>query len=78
MEKDRLRNNVSRFLGLFAFFWSTIIPFLGFPFFAVSIFVVYKSRNTKDGFFNIVFDVVGIALSTIYCISYLVYYLNKI
>jgi hypothetical protein len=65
MNKTELFNDLSRFLGFFGIFFSTMIPFLGYPFYIIALILALKNKNTKDGFYNIIFISVAILLSTV-------------
>lgn len=63
--KSELLNNISRLLGAFGFFWSLLIPFLGWPFFIISIIMSIKRKNEFDAIANILFSLFGLILSII-------------
>jgi len=69
---NELRNNISRFLGLIGLFWTTISAFLGIPFFIIGLLLPIKTRNQKDSFFNIIFNVVCLIASILYTIFILI------
>lgn len=65
---ENFRNTLSRSLGIFGLFWSSIIPFLGIPIYLIGIIVAFKIRNTKDGFFNVLFNIICLIISILYTI----------
>jgi len=65
VNKIELLNDLSRFLGIFGIFFTTIIPFLGYPFYIIALIIAIKNKNTKDGFYNIIFISLAMILSTI-------------
>jgi hypothetical protein len=66
--KNKFKNDLSRFCGLFGLFWSTILPILGLPFFISGIVISYKIRNEKDGISNLIFNVISMFLVVLYTI----------